>query len=587
MLLELDITNIAIIDRLHIALTDGLTVLTGETGAGKSIIIDALGILLGNRTSSDIIRNGAPTGRVEGLFTLKSQLQAQEYLQDLGLLDDREVLVLSREINRKNRNTVRINGHISSLSTLQKIGSLLVDIYGQTDHLTLLHLDNQLRLLDRYAHTTEEQQKLGYIVRDLRKVRAKLARIKSREHETARQIELLKYQIEEIDRASLSVDEETILEDQIMVLGNAEKIKEYCAHILNLLTGSNHPITLEGLAVEAEHAAKDLARIDKNQSNFANRLDSIVTEARDIAGEIRHYIEQVKSNPQLLQQKIERQQLVYDLKRKYGNTIKDIIEFRNNAAKELETIQGYESELNNIVSQESSLLCQIISLSTALSTRRTEAAHRLSRRVEQELSRLNMPKSQFTVSIIHQIDQEGIPVHRMNHENQADSLDTVAFDTTGIDTVEFLIAPNPGEELKPVSKTASGGETSRIMLAIKSALAEADDTGTLVFDEIDTGVGGRSGMLVGQMLWSLAHYHQVICITHLPQVAAYGDQHLQISKVIDDHRTTTTVNSLEGEQRIQEIAQMLGGSHLPSTHQAARELLNHARQWKEQRYHDA
>ncbi|MCL4540786.1 MAG: DNA repair protein RecN [Chloroflexi bacterium] len=582
MLLELDITNIAIIDRLHISLAEGLIVLTGETGAGKSIIIDALGMLSGHRTSSDVIRSGASTGRVEGLFTLTGQLQVQEYLQELGLLDDREVVIFNREINRNNRNTVRINGHVSSLSILQKVGNLLVDIYGQTDHLTLLHSDNQLRFLDRYAHTVEEQKNLGHIVRELRKVRTKLAQVKSREHETIRRIELLKYQIEEIERASLNIDEEQTLEDQIKILGNAERIKEYCAQILNLLTENNHSLTLEGLAAEAVRTAKDLMRVDKNQDDLANRLNSIVTEVRDIAGEIRHHIEQVSSDPQLLQQAIERQQLIQDLKRKYGNTIKDIIEFYHHALEELETLENYESEINHTVTQELSLLDQTVSLATTLSTKRVEASHRLSIRVEQELSQL-MPKSQFKVSLGHRIDQEGIPIHQIHRDHQTNPSDKIAFDTTGIDTVEFLVAPNPGEELKPVSKTASGGETSRIMLAIKSALAEADDTATLVFDEIDTGIGGRSGTLVGQMLWSLARYHQVICITHLPQVAAYGDQHLQISKVADNNRTTTTVNILEGEQRVQEIAQMLGGSHLSSTHQAARELLSHAHQWKEQR----
>lgn len=582
MLLELDITNIAIIDRLHISLAEGLIVLTGETGAGKSIIIDALGMLSGHRTSSDVIRSGASTGRVEGLFTLTGQLQVQEYLQELGLLDDREVVILNREINRNNRNTVRINGHVSSLSILQKVGNLLVDIYGQTDHLTLLHSDNQLRFLDRYAHTVEEQKNLGHVVRELRKVRTKLAQVKSREHETIRRIELLKYQIEEIERASLNIDEEQTLEDQIKILENAERIKEYCAKILNLLIGNNHSLTLEGLAEEAVRTAKDLMRVDKNQDDLANRLNGIITEVRDIAGEIRHYIEQVSSDPQSLQQAIERQQLIQDLKRKYGNTIKDIIEFYHHALEELETLENYESEINHTVTQELSLLDQTVSLATTLSTKRVEASHRLSIRVEQELSQL-MPKSQFKVSLSRRIDQEGIPIHQINRNPQTNPSDKIAFDTTGIDTVEFLVAPNPGEELKPVSKTASGGETSRIMLAIKSALAEADDTATLVFDEIDTGIGGRSGTLVGQMLWSLARYHQVICITHLPQVAAYGDQHLQISKVTDNNRTTTVVNILEGEQRVQEIAQMLGGSHLSSTHQAARELLSHAHQWKEQR----
>ncbi|MCL4544611.1 MAG: DNA repair protein RecN [Chloroflexi bacterium] len=579
MLAELDITNFAIIDHLHLNLAGGLTVLTGETGAGKSIIIDALGVLLGGHASSDLIREGASSARVEGVFTVGPSSVIIALLSELGLSDEEGVLILSRELVRSGRGSIRANGRAIPLSTLQQLGGFLVDIHGQTDHLALLRPADQLNILDRYAHLTPQREALELLVHQLRTLRAEIAELSQNEREVARRIDLLQFQIDEIAKAAPQPQEEQELEDRIRMLSNAERLRELTTHIMTALAGDGprHPST-EELLGGAARSIDELAQLDRSQHEIAVRLTALLSEVQEINRDLRHYLENVESDPQSLQLAIERQELLRSLKRKYGTTLAEVIAYRDEAVAELAALQHRDERRSQLSVKEQRLTRQVAQAATALSQLRRAAAERLAARVQREIHTLNMHGARFTVQIQQRPHPHGLPFPAP--DDAIESLheqSLVAFDRSGVDIVEFLVSPNLGESPKSVTRIASGGETSRIMLALKSALAEADATATLVFDEVDTGVGGRSGQVIGEKLWSLARFHQVLCITHLPQVAAYGDQHLQIRKAERDGRTTTAIVQLTTGTRDEEIAQMLGGAALSdSTRRAAQDLLSHA-----------
>jgi len=570
MLTELHITDFAIIDRLDLSLGPGFNVLTGETGAGKSIIVDAINALLGSKLGAEFVRSGAEVARVEGIFILPAGIDLAA-LADLGIEPEEGCLILSRELHRSGRSICRINGRLVPISLLQEVGQALVDIHGQSEHLSLLRPAQHVDFLDRYGGLLELRSAVAIQVAALRAVRRELQGLMADEREIARRVDLLRYQIDEINAANLSPEEEADLLRERTLLQNAERIMALAdTAYAALYAGSEGQAAAVDLISQASMALAELQRLDPSLAEQASQVESLVWQLQDLAHFIRTYRDNVEYNPERLQQVEERLDLIHNLQRKYGSSIPEILAYRDKAVAELEAVTHSEERIAELKEQEAALLVRIGQLAWDLSQARQEAAARLATAIERELAELNMPRVRFQVDIRQEEDPQGVP-------GPGDK--RYAFDSTGIDKVEFLISPNPGEPLKPLAKIASGGETSRLMLAMRSILSAADAVPTLIFDEIDQGIGGRSGHVVGEKLWGLTTRHQVICVTHLPQIAAFGDVHFSISKQIIGDRTVTRARCLSGDSRVVELAEMLGGATEPAM-ETARAILQETDQKK-------
>ena len=566
MLLELSIFNLAIIEKLRLQFGPGFNLLTGETGAGKSIIIDGLSLLLGARASSEVVRTGAESAVVEGVFALTPRLHAtlDPLLQEHGLDEDAEQLILRREISRSRRNICRVNGHAVPLGILEEIGRYLVDIHGQGEHLSLLQVRHHIDFLDHYGGLSAQREAFAEWVRALRRVREELRNLRRDERELARRTDLLRYQIEEIGAAHLRPDEEEALRKRRTLLANAEKRVQLAAGIYDLLyEGEEEQRSVIDLLGSVSEYLAELARLDDSQEAESQTAESLLYQIEDLARSIRRYRDEVEYDPQELEDIEERLDLIQNLKRKYGDSIAKVLRFAERAQQELDSISHSEERIEELMAQEEALLHELAAAGEALSAARQQAAEALRRAVEAELADLNMERAQFLVDIRRVKAPDGIPLGEERY----------SFDTSGIDRVEFFIAPNPGEEPKPLVKIASGGETSRLMLALKTALSAIDPVPTLVFDEIDAGIGGRTGRVVGHKLWKLAREHQVFCVTHLAQIACYGDKHFRVSKAVTRGRTVSQVQELSRRERIEEIAILLGGSPSEANRQSAEELL--------------
>ncbi len=569
MLIELRIQNFAIIDHLELQLRDGLVVFTGETGAGKSIIIDALGAILGQRADRTMVRSGAARALIEGTFRLNAAVAKTliPLLEAEDLLDDPEYLTLAREIQHNGRSVARVNGRSVALSLLRAIGERLVDVHGQTEHLSLLRVREHLGLLDRYGGYPDALDAYQNTYRTLRQVRAEIQHLETAERNAARRMDLLQYQINEIEAAQLTPGEDEELLAERTRLANAEQLARLGQQALLVLDeGSPEAPAASDLLGEAAEALAALARLDGTQAPLAERAQTALEHLTDLAHDLRVYLESVEFNPVRLEEVEERLELIHTLQRKYGERIEDVLAFAERAREELETITSASERLEELRAREGKLLQTLAERGLALSELRHQAAEQLSRAIEAELADLRMGRTRFAVNFQTKPDPNGVPLPNGQR---------VAFDEHGLERVEFLIEPNPGEGLKPLVRVASGGETARLMLALKSVLTRADPTPTLIFDEIDQGIGGRVGAVVGRKLKYLATGHQVLCITHLPQLAAFGDLHFRVQKGEVDGRTVTRVQPLEGEERVLELASMLGGVS-EGTLRSAHELLQSA-----------
>ena len=572
MLTELRVQNLAIIERVHLTLGPGLTVLTGETGAGKSILLDAVQLLLGARADTLLIREGADRAYVEGIFTLTGTAGAQvrEWLAAEDLLDpdapDR--VILAREVRRQGRHIARLNGRSVSVALLRKVGAALVDIHGQAAHLSLLRVPAHRALLDRFARAEPLLQAYRATYDQLREVDAELERLRALERDAARQADLLRYQIEEITAARPDPAEEAALRAERTRLAHAEQLASLVQQALLVLDEGlpDAPAVTDALG-QVVDALEHLAAVDASQADLAAQAQTHLEGLSDLARALRDYAEQLEFNPRRLDEVESRLALLDDLKRKYGPTLDDVLTFAQKAQAELDAIETAGDRIAALEARRDALRREAGQRAWELSQARRAAADRLAQQVEQGLQRLRMAAARFRVHLATRADPHGLPLP--NGE-------TVAYDAHGVDQVEFLIAPNPGEGFKPLAKIASGGETSRLMLALKAALAQADPVPTLIFDEIDQGIGGRVSAVVGAMLWELARHHQVLCVTHLPQLAAFGDQHLRVEKVVDGQRTRTLVRPLtDPESRLAELASMLGGD-TPTNRAAAQALWRQA-----------
>jgi DNA repair protein RecN (Recombination protein N) len=537
MLVELNVENFAVVEKLSLRLEPGFNVLTGETGAGKSILIDAVAGLLGARLGPEFVRAGADAARVEGVFNVGAELTPE--LAELGVEPDDGAVIVSRDVPANGRGVARVNGRAVPTATLAQLAPRLVDIHGQTDNLSLLRASAQLLLLDAFGGLDAERQAVAERVGELRRARRERESLQRDERELARTLDLLRFQADEIEAAKLQAGEDDELASERELLVNASRLIElgetaYAA----LYEGADEVRPAVELLGQAADALAELARVDPTQEALAGQVRDLALQAGELAREVRAYRDRVDVDPALLAQVEERLELLRTLKRKYGATIDEVVQFQARVSEQIVELENSESRVAELLAREAELDQAIGAIAEALSTKRRAAAERLSTRVEEELRFLNMASARFAIAI-ERAEQP---------------------DLTGFDRVEFQVAPNPGEPLRSLAKIASGGETARLMLALKAALAEVDDVPVLIFDEVDAGVGGRSGHVIGEKLAELSRNHQVLCVTHLPQVASYADAHFRIVKSVEGERTRTSVERLADDARIEELAAMLGGT---------------------------
>ena len=628
MLLELTIKDFAIIDSLHLRLNRLFNVFTGETGAGKSIIIDAVSALLGGKIGAEFVRAGCERASVEGVFSIdplppitsdwhpfeatsamgtngatmyeafenaeaqsiqRTQVDSNSanagvalaaLLHEYDIMPEDGILILSRDIFRSGRTVARINGRALSQQILQQVASWLIDIHGQSEHMSLLRPEQHVNFLDRYAELLLQREKLAEKVLEWRNTRKTLQALQQNEREQARRAEFLRFEIEEIEKAQLQPGEIEELEHERKVLSNAERLRELCAIVYGAIQGNdlasdNVTPALDQLRI-ALRSLSELARLDRDLKEHEENLSEAIYRLEDVAASISSYESDIENDPRRLAEIEERLDLITRLKRKYGFSIEEILKRAADNQAQLESIIHRDETIAKLQKQDSQLRREIGLIAQELSARRQQAAKRLSIAMEEQLNDLNMQRARFSVEIEQVADEQGV-LASINGQPEQNYI----CDLTGIDRVQFLIAPNPGEPFKPLTKTASGGETSRLMLALKTILSAADATPTLIFDEIDAGISGRSGQIVGQKLWMLTRNHQVICVTHLPQIAAFADTHYNVNKQIFNDRTITIVNELQPEQRVREIAHIMGGNVTESSRRSAEEMLVGSYLWKE------
>lgn len=601
MLKELHIKDFAIIDDLHLTLERGLNILTGETGAGKSILIDAVALLLGSRADTSQIRTGAERARIEGMFLLSPGLQASlaPMLEREGLEGDVvDTLWLSRELRSTGRSVARVNGRVASVSVMREVAQGLVDIHGQGEHLSLLRVREHLNLLDDFAGTMQIRDEVRAVVNEIQRVRAELRDLLDNERARMQRIDLLRFQVQEIRAAELSSGEMEDLEAELVRLNHAEELMSITAGLIERLDeGEDRMPGILDLLGLCQRDLAGLARIDATQEGALDELEDAIYRLEDVARKLRDYQEEIEFEPRRLAQVQGRLRDLRRLERKYGGSAEDILRYASEAEAELHSLEHSDERIVDLQAREQELLAVCCTRCLDLSEKRQAAAAELAARVEAELQDLRMTGAQFGIAFEWVHDPEGLALDAQRPSRIAvtregpevvveDPVAQVAFDASGMDRVEFLVAPNVGEGLQSMTRTASGGETSRLMLALKTVLSREDRTPTLIFDEIDQGIGGRIGAIVGTKLWRLTAIpgiddfrHQVMCITHLPQLAGFGDAHFRVMKQVVSGRTVTQVKQIEGKTRVRELAQMLG-THGTAAEEGALEILEQSEQLK-------
>jgi len=550
MLHALRIENLAIIDRLEVAFEAGFNALTGETGAGKSILIDALNLALGERADISLIRAGAEKLRVHAVFEVPNDPELHALLGELGVEPEDGLLYLSREVHTSGRSIARINGQPVPVSVLKALGERLIDMHGQHEHQSLLKPSSHLEFLDRWLGepALKLRQQVRETVSALRQTERELQEIVAREREREQMLDLYRFQVDEIRAANLQVGEDEQLETEARRLMHAEKLVALAGNAYDALMGENGAYDQ---AASASRNLTEIARIDPSVSPWGEMLEGALAQLEEVAHNLRAYAESIEYDPARLEAVIERQELIKRLKRKYGDTIEAVLQYADEAAAKLHALETQTERRAELEAELARLQESAHALCEQLSALRRDGAQRFADAVQTVLRTLAMERAQFTVEVRPK-----------------------PMDTTGADSVEFLFSANPGEPPRPLNKIASGGEMSRVMLALKTVLADAAPVPTLVFDEIDAGIGGRTAHAVGEKIAQLARHCQILCITHLPQIACRANHHLLIEKHTDGAATRASVQPLTGEARVHEIARMLAGTPTETALQHARELLS-------------
>lgn len=567
MLREINVKNLALIEGIQLEFDPSFNVLTGETGAGKSIIIDALGLALGGRFNLEMIRTGAESALVEAVFFIENRPDLHKYLEGIGItVDPDHTLIIQRDISNSGKNRCRVNGQLVTVLSLAKIGEYLLDIHGQHEHQSLLFPEKQLELLDQYcgAGCIAIRDELSRVFKEWQSLENEYRGLQQNEADLVRKVELLQFQINEINQAKLVIGEDEDLSKEREILASAEKLYEAASSAYQALYENSSGKAAVELLGEAERTLEQAAGIDPRLEQALETLREVACQAEEVSRDLRGYQEQIQFNPEHLAQVEERLEEIIRLKRKYGATIGEILNYSEKCEQELRGISNREKRSQELEGELANVKNRLGKLAESISRQRQLGAQKLEEAIIGQLSELNMGKTQFKIGLAQTENVEGIPFREKN----------VEVSINGADNIEFLVAPNPGEGLKPMVKIASGGELSRIMLALKSILAELDQIPTMVFDEIDVGIGGRTAQAVAEKMLLIGQSRQVICVTHLPQIASLAKRHFYIEKQIVQDRTGVTVRELAMNERIEELARMLGGAQVTdTTRQHAREML--------------
>ena len=558
MLTHLVIRNFAIIDRLEIPFEVGLTVMTGETGAGKSIIVDALNLLLGGRASTDVIRTDEDSAVVEGIFDLAEPDRLNAMLTERGIETLESQVVIRRVVSRSGRNKVFVNGSLTTVSTLAEITGGLVDISGQHEHYSLTQAERHVDVLDAFADLEEDRNAMVAVYAEVRELRSALATLRQNVRDRAMRVDFLRFQLEEIDKVKPVAGESEELLRELAVLRNAEKISNATGGAVATLYDDN-----ESAASRLATAIENLERAggyDPRLGELAARLEEARIVVEDTARELQHYAREIDDDPRRLDRIQERLEALRKLERKHGGDVESVLAEAAQMRRELDDLENADERTAELETKLVRAEEAAFDVAVKLSRKRRAAARVFAESIEKELADLNMARTRFVVDFVP--------------DEPPASVAEVELTERGFDQVEFLIAPNLGEEPKPLSKIASGGEMSRIMLAIKTVHSDRDSVATYIFDEVDAGIGGETADKVAMKLRATADGHQVLCITHLPQIASRGNQHYRVEKLAVDGRTQTTIVPLDTEGRVDELARMLGGARVTDkTRDAARELL--------------
>ena len=562
MLKEIKISNFAIIENLRVEFHPGLNVLTGETGAGKSILMNALNLILGGRADTDFIRSGESAATVEAMFQIGDPTLLED-IHNLGIDAEDGELLIKRNVSHAGKSRCFLNDSSITVATLAKIGNRLVDIHGQHDHQALLRTETHVDLLDHYGKTLTARQGFGREFTEYQNCVKDLKAMRSKEQSRKERQELLKFKLAEIDQGQLSPEEEEELKNERNKLRHAEKLHQSLELILNQLTESEGSALEQLGRTQKEFAA--LVDIDPALEKQAGRAQTAYCELEELVDELQNYLRTIEFNPPRLEEIEDRLAEINGLKRKYGVDIQAILEERKKVAAELESLGSNKEKMDSLESEIANREKNMEKQAIALAEKREKSAKNLKKNVEKELADLNMAQVQFGVRFDYPSDSEGFVRFRG---------EPVKLFPAGIGAIEFLFSPNPGEELRPLAKIASGGELSRVTLALKSILHEQDPVPVMVFDEVDTGIGGKVAEKVGMKLEKVAEGKQVFCITHLPQIAGMASAHYLVQKTVKGNRTHSSIEELSYDQRVEEIARMSGGEKItPATLKFAKEMI--------------
>jgi DNA repair protein RecN (Recombination protein N) len=560
MLKELGITNFAIIDRLNLAFHDGLNVISGETGAGKSILIGAIGLLLGERASSDLIRSDEDAAIVEAAFDIGPHKLLRTKLHAMGFRPGRE-LVVKRVVSRSGKNRVYIDGNLATVAMLGEISEALVNICSQHEHQVLLNPDSHIDILDEFGNLGKQRVAYMALYEDYLRLKAKRDDLAAKNRNRADREEFLRFQVNEIGKAALKPGEDASLQEEKKILANAAKLTELAHASYEILYGQEEPVL--GQLNRVTSHIREIRRIDPNFTVSDEEMKSLAIQLEDAAMGLRDYLGKIPSNPAKLEEIDDRLESIGRLKKKYGGSIESVLKTGEDLKTEMESLSNVAGDIKVLEEELGKKKADLLEKADTLSSERNRVAGTMEKAIEEEIHDLMMEKARFKVVFIEPaLDDDG----------------TALFHSKGVDQLEFYLSTNVGEQLKPLNRIASGGELSRIVLAMKKVLARAGSVGTVIFDEVDSGIGGATAEIVGRKLRDIARNHQVICITHLPQIASFGGTHYQVIKRVSDGRTRTEVKTLTEDERLEEITRMLGGVEISDkTRAAAKEMLKAAK----------